>query len=110
MGSPGVFIHSGILGGRLSAFSLAPTASLPARPPARTAPPINAPLLRRKRRRDVTAGSLSTSVGSVIVHPPFESEIDSSRYFKREASAASEHLNYVSRLVPLSRQRRASAI
>src|SRR6266851_7210458 len=72
MGSPGVFIHSGILGGRLSAFSPAAKA-LPARPPARTAPPINALPSRRKRRRDRTAGSLSASVGSVIVHPQFES-------------------------------------
>src|ERR1019366_1212576 len=68
IGSPGVFIHSGILGGRLSAFAVAAKASLPARPP-RTAPPINAPPSRRKRRRDVTTGSLSRSVGSVIGIP-----------------------------------------
>src|ERR1700682_5791902 len=73
MGSPGVFIHSGTLGGRLSAFSLAPSASLAARPPAMTAPPTNAPPSRRNRRRDVAAISLSMSPGSVIVHPPFES-------------------------------------
>jgi len=29
---------------------------------------------RRKRRRDATTTSLSTSVGSVIVHPPFVSD------------------------------------
>src|SRR5882757_4176749 len=71
MGSPGVFIHSGTLGGRLSAAPFAPSASLPARPPAMTAPPTNAPPLRRNRRRDVTRISLSMSVGSVIVHPSF---------------------------------------
>src|SRR5216683_4892846 len=73
IGSPGVFIHSGILGGRLSALAVAAKVSRPATPPARTAPPIKALPSRRKRRRDVTAGLLSTSVGSVIVHPPFES-------------------------------------
>src|SRR5882757_1577226 len=74
MGSPGVFIHSGTLGGRLSALSLAPSASRPARPPAMVAPPSNAPPSRRNRRRDVEALRLSTSVGSVIVHhPPVES-------------------------------------
>src|SRR6266446_7854622 len=71
MGSPGVFIHSGTLGGRLWALSLAPSASLPARPPAMTAPPTNAPPLRRNPRRDVTPISLSMSVGSVIVDPSF---------------------------------------
>src|ERR1700722_894864 len=72
MGSPGAFIHSGILGGRLFVSA----AALSASPPASTAPPIRAPLPRRKRRRDVTAGSKavskagssSRSVGSVIVH------------------------------------------
>src|ERR1700730_16813983 len=73
MGSPGGFIHSGILGGRVSTFSLAAKALLAARPAARTAPPTNVPPSRRKRRRDVTPGSLSTSVGSVIVRSPFES-------------------------------------
>src|SRR5260370_11692764 len=71
MRSPGVFIHSGTLGGRLWVLSPAPSASLPARPPAMTAPPTNAPPLRRNRRRDVTPISLSMSVGSVIVHPSF---------------------------------------
>src|SRR5229473_5933957 len=98
MGSPGVFIHSGTLGGRLSALSLAPSASLPARPPAMTAPPTNAPPSRRNRRRDVAAISLSMSVGSVIVHPPFESGAQNnamklSKYFRREALPASKHLN-----------------
>src|SRR5947209_2836705 len=74
MGSPGFFIHSGILGGRLSAFSVAATASLPARPPAAIAPPTNTPPSRRKRRRDVRGGgSVWTSVGSGNVRPPFES-------------------------------------
>src|ERR1700692_3104362 len=74
MGAPGVFIHSGMLGGRLSAVSasVAAIAVLPARPP-RTAPPINAPLSRKNFRRDVTASSLSTSVGSVIRDPPVRS-------------------------------------
>src|ERR1700687_274429 len=67
MGSPGVFIHSGTLGGRLSALSLAPSTWLPARPPPLTAPPTNAPPSRRNRRRDVAAISLSMSVGFVIV-------------------------------------------
>src|SRR4030081_3605555 len=71
MGSPGVFIHSGTLGGRLWALSLAPSASPPARPPAMTAPPTNAPPSHRNRRRDVAAISLSLSVGSVILHPSF---------------------------------------
>src|SRR6267142_6395157 len=71
MGSPGAFIHSGTLGGRLWVLSPAPSASLPARPPAMTAPHTNAPPLRRNRRRDVTPISLSMSVGSVIVHPSF---------------------------------------
>src|SRR3979411_757745 len=75
MGSPGVFIHSGTLGGRLSVLSLAPSASSPARPPATTAPPSNAPPSRRNRRRDVGAIPLSMSAGSVIVHPPFESGV-----------------------------------
>src|SRR5579864_2998577 len=65
MGSPGAFIHSGTFGGRLSP-SVAAEASLPAKP-ATTAPPINAPPSRRKRRRDVTR-SLSGSAGSVIAH------------------------------------------
>src|SRR3984893_15137324 len=70
MGSPGVFIHSGTLGGRLSVLAVAADASLPARPP-RPAPPINALPSRKKRRRDVTTGSLPMSVGSVIVRLPF---------------------------------------
>src|SRR5882724_8431945 len=87
MASPGVFIHSATLGGRLSALSLAPSAWLPARPPAMTAPPTNAPPSRRNRRRDVAAISLSMSDGSVIVHPPFESDAKNnamkpSRHFK----------------------------
>src|SRR5580704_1698035 len=72
IGSPGVFIHCGTLGGMLSALPPAASASLPARPPAMTAPPANAPPLRRNRRREVRAGSSSTSVGSVIMPPPFE--------------------------------------
>src|ERR1700686_2356118 len=71
MGSPGVFIHSGTLGGRFSELSLAARASLPARPPAMTAPPANAPPSRRNCRRDVPTISLSISVGSVIVRPSF---------------------------------------
>src|SRR3982074_2521992 len=71
MGSPGVFIHSGTSGGRLSALSLAPSASVPARAPAMTVPPTNAPPSRRNRRRDVAA--LLMLVGFVTVHPPFES-------------------------------------
>src|SRR5882757_9520606 len=70
MGSPGVFIHSGTLGGRLLALSLAPAALVPASPPPRTAPPNNALLSRRNRRRDVAVISLLRSAGSVIVHPP----------------------------------------
>src|SRR5437016_9756101 len=72
MGSPGVFIHWGTLGGRFSAFCVAADALLPARPPATTAPPINAPPLRRNRRRDVAPISSSVSVGSVILHPSLE--------------------------------------
>src|SRR3981189_3676017 len=72
MGSPGVFIHSGALGGKLSAFSVAADASLPARPPATTIPPTSAPPLRRNRRRDVTAGPSPMSVGWLIVRPPLE--------------------------------------
>src|SRR5882757_5192775 len=70
MGSPGVFIHSGTLGGKLSACSVAADVSLPARLPATTAPPTSAPPLRRNRRRDVMARPLPMSVGSVIVRPP----------------------------------------
>src|ERR1700739_3175731 len=55
IGSPGVFIHSGTLGGRLSADSVAASACRPTRPPAMTAPPINAPPSRRNLRRDVAA-------------------------------------------------------
>src|ERR1700754_5327746 len=73
MGSPGIFIHSGTLGGRLSAFCVAADACLPARPPAMTAPPTNAPPSRRNRRRDLAARLLPVSVGSVIVIAPFES-------------------------------------
>src|SRR3984893_11708210 len=64
MGSPGVFIHSGTLGGRLPELSLAAGASLPARPPAITGPPSNAPPWRRNRRRDGHA--LSVWSGLVI--------------------------------------------
>src|SRR6266851_2551786 len=103
MGSPGVFIHSGILGGRLSAFSPAARA-LPARPPARTAPPINALPSRRKRRRDRTAGSLSASVGSVIVHPQFESAHLGNRcrqILRKDAFPGSDNVNGAGpRLVP----------
>src|ERR1700733_4754681 len=81
MASPGVFIHSGTLGGRLSAFGVAARDSLE-RPLAKATPPIKAPLPRRKCRRDVTTGSSSRSVDSVIVHPPFE-------------AARMEHLNEV---------------
>src|ERR1700730_16473993 len=72
MASPGVFIHSGTLGGRLPAFSVAADALLSARLPATTAPPTNATPLRRNRRRDVAAILLSMSVGSVIVRTPPE--------------------------------------
>src|SRR5882757_10178042 len=61
-----------MLGGRLSALSLAASASLPARLPATTAPPSKAPPSRRNRRRDVRPRSLSTSVGTVIAYPSFE--------------------------------------
>src|SRR5258705_13909797 len=63
MGSPGVFIHSGAFGGRLSA-SVAP-ASLAPSAPATAAPPIM-PVSRRKRRRDFRAESRSASVDWVI--------------------------------------------
>src|SRR5437879_13811941 len=66
MGSPGVFIHSGTLGGRLAVFSFAARALLPARPPAMTAPPNRAPLSLRNRRRDA-AKFLPLSVGLVIL-------------------------------------------
>src|SRR5882757_1064363 len=72
MGSPGVFIHCGTLGGRFSAFSVAANALLPARPPATTAPPTNAPPSRRNRRRDVATRRLPVSVGSVIAGTPLE--------------------------------------
>src|SRR3981189_3003992 len=71
MGSPGIFIHSGTLGGRLPTLSLAPTASIPARPLAMAVPVANATLSCRNRRRDVAAIGLSKSVGSVMVHPQF---------------------------------------
>src|SRR5882762_424149 len=71
MGSPGVFIHCGTLGGRFSAFSAA-DALLPARPPATTAPPTNAPPSRRNRRRDVATTRLPVSVGLVIAGTPLE--------------------------------------
>src|SRR4051794_15654284 len=67
MGSPGVFIHSGTLGGRLPVFSAAARASLPARPPAMTAPPNKALPSLRNRRRDAEATFLSVSVGLVIL-------------------------------------------
>src|SRR5436309_4541882 len=67
MGSPGVFIHSGTLGGRLAVFSLAARASRPARPPAMTAPPNKAPPSLRNRRRDAEVTFLSMSVGLVIL-------------------------------------------
>src|SRR5258708_4522348 len=63
MGSPGVFIHSGAFGGRLS-VSAAP-ASLAPSAPATAAPPIM-PVSRRKRRRDFRAESRSASVDWVI--------------------------------------------
>src|SRR5258708_5846233 len=63
MGSPGVFIHSGTLGGRLSALSPAASASLP----AMTSPPTTAPPPRRNRRRDVGAGSFLRFVGLTMV-------------------------------------------
>src|SRR5664279_3523715 len=100
MGAPGVFIHSGILGGRLSAVpaSVAAMAVLPARPP-RTAPPINAPLSRKKFRRDVTASSLSTSVGSVIRDPPVRSGAlritqSGSQIFQKHACSAVKYLHF----------------
>src|SRR5882724_8065581 len=67
MGSPGVFIHSGTLGGRLPVFSAAARASPPARPPAITAPPNKALPSLRNRRRDAEATFLSMSVGLVIL-------------------------------------------
>src|SRR5438270_2689869 len=70
MGSPGVFIHSGTLGGRFSEVSPAAADLLPASPLA-TAPPINAPPRRRNFRRDVTGRRSSAMlVGSVIGRPP----------------------------------------
>src|SRR4051812_25459257 len=72
MGSPGVFIHCGTLGGRFSAFSVAADALLPARPPATTAPPTSAPPSRRNRRRDVATRCFPVSVGSVIAGTPLE--------------------------------------
>src|SRR5258708_4993277 len=76
MGSPGVFIHSGTFGGRLPAFAVAASAWLPPRPPAMTAPPTNAPPSRRKRRRDVSAISLSVLVGSVIASSVRKQRVD----------------------------------
>src|SRR6516225_7112307 len=64
MGSPGTFIHSGTLGGRLL-VSVAAASELPASPLARAAPPIMA-LPRRKRRREVSIVSFSPSAGSGI--------------------------------------------
>src|SRR6266566_411066 len=72
MGSPGVFIHSGTLGGRFSEFSIAADALRPPRLLATTAPPTTAPPFRRNRRRDVAATPLPTSVGSVIARAPLE--------------------------------------
>src|SRR6266404_6342831 len=72
MGSPGVLIHCGTLGGRFSAFCVAADALLPARPPATTAPPTNAPPSRSNRRRDVTARRVPMSVGSVIARTPLD--------------------------------------
>src|SRR5882757_6962342 len=72
MGSPGVFIHCGTLGGRFSAFSVAAAALPAARPPATTAPPTSAPPSRRNRRRDVATRRLPVSVGSVIAVTPLE--------------------------------------
>src|SRR5258705_5366977 len=70
MGSPGVFIHCGTLGGRFSELSAAADALLPARPPATTAPPTSAPPSRRNRRRDVATRRLPASAGSVIAATP----------------------------------------
>src|SRR5580658_9082073 len=68
MGSPGTFIHSGRLGGRLSELeSTAPV--LPIMPEARAAPPITAPL-RKNRRRDVVAESSIESVTRRSPLPP----------------------------------------
>src|SRR4051794_8659226 len=93
MGSPGVFIHSGTLGGRFSEVSVAANASLPATPLA-TAPPINAPPRRRNVRRDATGRRSSAMLaGSVIVRPPlsFNARIaQSRRKVIEEGVAASE--------------------
>src|ERR1700693_1784986 len=103
MGAPGVFIHSGMFGGRLSAVSasVAAMAVSPARPP-RTAPPINAPLSRKNFLRDVTASSLSTSVGSVIRDPPVGSGSHritqrGSQIFQKQESPPIKYLNFVRR-------------
>src|SRR5260370_10058925 len=72
MGSPGVFIHSGTLGGRFCKFSVAADVLRPPRLPATTAPPTTALPFRRNRRRDVAATPLPTSVGSVIARAPLE--------------------------------------
>src|ERR1700730_6570542 len=72
MGSPGVFIHPGTLGGRLSELSLAASTSLPARALAITPPPSKAPPSRRNRRRDVGTISSSILVGLTISRPRSE--------------------------------------
>ena len=57
MGSPGTFIHSGTLGGRLLSSAVAALAD-PARPPARAAPPTTAPPRRNWRREAPKAYSM----------------------------------------------------
>src|SRR5271155_1604497 len=81
MGSPGDFIHSGTLGGRLSVLVSAATASPPARPPA-SAPPIRALPSRRKRRREVTRRTESAGC-FFVMYPPFALTLDH-RYILRQ--------------------------
>src|ERR1700751_5672774 len=59
MGSPGPFIHSGTLGGRLL-VSPAAASDLPATPPANATPPMMA-APRRRWRRDVLIKSFRAS-------------------------------------------------
>src|SRR3977135_2093161 len=93
MGSPGVFIHSGTLGGRLLTLSLAPTASVPARPLVMAVPATNAALSCRNRRRDVAAVGLSRSVGSAVAHPQFRNAGPTTESASAVLSATSDARN-----------------
>src|SRR5581483_9287153 len=72
MASPGVFIHSGTLGGRFSS----PAARALLATPASAAPPRMVPS-RRKRRREVLAGSIVFS----MIHPPETTGVETSHEF-----------------------------